>query len=220
MVRFILLHQPKTGGTFLRKAMENVIKRNSQHSFIYLDHEIHYDVYPFQSTDVIFAAVRDPSLHIQSLYSHSYPLNAKRDAGFAVSFANIVPRFKIKSFEEFWKRFLKREFNDLNKYVGKNSYYFHKLFQEDNSLIPTDVLRTETLSEDFIKFLQKYKLVYEARDVEVYKNEYRTKDDKHLASCARERVKANGCLVDDTMRREIHTHFPDFYSFFENEKRK
>lgn len=33
-------------------------------------------------------------------------------------------------------------------------------------------------------------------------------------SCARERVRAAGCLIDDVMRREVHKHFPDFYTFF------
>lgn len=103
--------------------MENIIKHNREHSFIYLSYEIPYDTYRFKPTDVILAAVRDPCSHIQSLYSHSSPLNAKRDGGFAVSFANIVPRFKIKSFAEFWKRFLNGDFKDLNRYVGKTTYF-------------------------------------------------------------------------------------------------
>ena len=207
MKKLYFCHIPKTGGTYtdsillndkIRKRFESIgISVNM------LGHGIDYKTY-HDKNNILVTCVRNPIDLIKSLYSHG-------QAGFS----DVILKYNITNFEQFYDLFMGNKINELQKYYSDN-YFLHQVFDGDEMFFD-HTLRTDRLEGDIKKLLDHYSIDYSDINFNLSKydmNYFLYDDYKSIHNLNHKRERVESELISDNMKKEIYEKYKYYFDYF------
>ena len=137
MHRLFYLHIPKTGGKYIDEVFKDY------NNYTNLGHK----GLPKSSPDINFSTVRNPFSLLVSWYFHRF--------GNQIGLDGCVSIFKMKSFEDFIKKFCDVDFGWLSCRQKTRNFIFWQMFDRDHCMVDY-VLRNEYLDEALSDFCSKF----------------------------------------------------------------
>lgn len=204
-------HYPKTGGTYIENLLFNNHGKNpfgldklfkdKDINVYWLAHDIDY--YKFKNPNsLLVTMVRNPLELIKSYYSHG-------QAGLS----NILIKHNIKSFDNFIDIFTTK-----NVYPRFIDNYMYKNFFINDKCIFDFVLRTETLTDDFILLLSIFNIDYSSINFNLSnydKNNYIYNEFTNIYNLQHKEERKNGLTYTIKHKQMIYNKYKFYFDFFD-----
>jgi hypothetical protein len=225
-MKYGYLHVPKTGGTFIKRAL----KDNS--NFLELDEETlcakeyskQLNEYKKNNSVFILSSVRNPFDLLLSYYSSGFQSSPYR--GTLGSFVNHGNKkwynmtTENYSFEKFLDDFIAMsdvKFKDYYQYYQSNFLYY-QLFNENENCLVDHIFRQETLTEDLKSFCGEHNLIYTEpilNTSSTYGPELRKSHKNQRINSSRDPNESYRQYYTSRMVDKIQKHFKKDLDFFD-----